>query len=140
MNGERRFLLTWYAALLAGTLPVLVVGFVGSALADRLVFAVWALAVASLYALVLRWGMGAGWPRVALAGRSLLVLAAGAAAHARLVARHQEELDLAFRAFLPALYHPAATAPRSSVAAAWGLTMGGAALLLAARVRGAVRR
>jgi hypothetical protein len=133
VNPERRFLLGWYAAVLAGVLPVLVVGFMTSALANRLVFLGWAVGVAALYVLLLRWGMGAGWRGVLLAGRLLLLVAGGAALYARLVTRHFEEFDLAFRAFLPSLYHEAATRPRSSLGLAAVLAAAGAACLVVGR-------
>ena len=140
MSEERRALpgeRAWYAAVVGGSLPVLVVGFLSSALANRLVFVGWGIAVAALYVALLRWGIGAGWPAALLAGRLLLLLAGGLAVYARLVARHFEEFDLAFRAFLPALYHPLATAPRSSLGAALALALTGSAFLLVGRLRGA---
>lgn len=108
---DRGPLLTWYLPLLAGTLPVLLLGFGVSALADRLVFVPWALAVAGAYTWLLRQGIAAGWPRHRRAGALGLLLAAGLAAFAALVARHHEIYDLGFRAVLPGLYRPAATAP-----------------------------
>jgi hypothetical protein len=134
VSDERRELAAWYAAVVGGSLPVLVVGFLTSALANRLVFVGWAIAVAALYVALLRWGIGAGWPAALLTGRLLLLLGGGLAVYARLVARHFDEFDLAFRAFLPALYHPLATQPRTSLGAALALGLGGGACLLAGRI------
>jgi hypothetical protein len=44
----------WYAGLLAGLLPILLLGFGYSALADRPVFAVWALALGVAWTVTLR--------------------------------------------------------------------------------------
>lgn len=114
---DRSFLLAWYGGLLAGLLPILLLGFLYSALADRIVFAGWALVFAALWVLLLRYGMGAGWPAPRLWGAMALLLAAAFAAFAALEKEHGEILDLGFRAVLPGIYHPNATAPRT----AWGL-------------------
>jgi hypothetical protein len=104
----------WYTGLLAGLLPVLLLGFGYSALADRTVFVLWAFAVAIAWTVVLRQGMEAGLRRPLLAGWLLLLLAAGLAGFAWLELKHHESLDLGFRAVLPGLYHPALTAPRTA--------------------------
>lgn len=114
MSAPRSLLAAWYGGLLAGLLPVLLLGFLYSALADRIAFAGWALAVAALWVLVLRHGLGAGWGRARLAGTMLLLIALGLAVFARLEAKHGEILDLGFRAVLPGLYHPSATQPRTA--------------------------
>lgn len=114
MSARRSLLAAWYGGLLAGLLPVLLLGFLYSALADRIAFAGWALAVAALWVLVLRHGLGAGWGRARLAGTMLLLIALGLAAFARLETKHGEILDLGFRAVLPGLYHPSATQPRTA--------------------------
>jgi hypothetical protein len=113
----RSFLLAWYGGLLAGLLPILLLGFLYSALADRIVFAGWALLFAALWVVLLRYGMGAGWPAPRLWGAMALLLAAACAAFAALEKEHGEILDLGFRAVLPGIYHPNATAPRT----AWGI-------------------
>jgi hypothetical protein len=104
----------WYLPLLGGLLPLLLLGFLYSALADRTIFALWALAAAAGWVVVLRAGLQLGWPRgrriAALAGFLAVVLAA----FALLEARHQEILDLGFRAVYYKLYHPAATAPETA--------------------------
>lgn len=114
---DRSFLLAWYSGLLAGLLPILLLGFLYSALADRIAFAGWALLFAALWVLLLRYGMGAGWPAPRLWGAMALLLAAAFAAFAALEKEHGEILDLGFRAVLPGIYHPNATAPRT----AWGI-------------------
>lgn len=114
---DRSFLLAWYGGLLAGLLPILLLGFLYSALADRIVFAGWALLFATLWVLLLRYGMGAEWTAPRLWGAMALLLAAAFAAFAALEKEHGEILDLGFRAVLPGIYHPNATAPRT----AWGL-------------------
>lgn len=120
----------WYFSLLAGLLPVLLLGFGYSALADRTVFVLWALVVGIAWTVILRSGMEAGWPGPRLAGVLLLLLAFGFAIFAWLESKHHETLDLGFRAVLPGLYHPVLTAPRT--------TSVGATLLAAAGLAGLV--
>ena len=119
----------WYAGLLAGLLPILLLGFGYSALADRTSFLVWAAGIAAAWTLLLRQGMEAGLRSPLLTGRLLLLLAAGLGGFAWLESRHHESLDLGFRAVLPGIYHPALTAPLSAGVAA-GL-LGAAGLGLA---------
>jgi hypothetical protein len=114
VSASRELLLVWYGGLLAGLLPILLLGFLYSAIADRIAFAGWALAVAALWVLVLRYGLGAGWGRARLAGTLLLLIALGLAVFAWLETKHGEILDLGFRAVLPGLYHPSATQPRTA--------------------------
>jgi hypothetical protein len=122
----------WYAGLLAGILPVLLLGFFYSALANRLDFAGWGLLVAACYAAALRQGMQAGWPAPRLAGAMALLLAAGAGAFAWIERLHHTVLDLGYRAVLPpAAYTEAATSPGAAAMAAAVLAAGGLALLLA---------
>jgi hypothetical protein len=104
----------WYGGLLGGLLPVLLLGFGYSALADRTVFVLWALALAVAWTVMLRQGLQAGLPGPRLAGLLLLLLALGLAVFAGLESRHHETLDLGFRAVLPGLYHPILTAPRTA--------------------------
>jgi hypothetical protein len=126
----RHPLLPWYAGLLAGILPVLILGFLYSALADRLEFVGWALLLAAFYTVALRQGLQAGWPPARLAGALMMLLAAGAGAFAWLERTHHEVLDLGYRAALPEqLYFPAATSPRAAVATAAILAATGAAVL-----------
>ncbi len=118
---------TWYGGLLGGLLPILLLGFGTSAVADRTAFLLWALALGIAWTLTLRQGLEAGLPGLRLIGALLLLLAAGGAAFAGLEARHHESLDQGFRALLPGLYHPALTAPRTAgllaaLLAAAGLT------------------
>ncbi len=101
----------WYGGLLAGLLPILLLGFVYSALADRTVFALWALVAGTLWIVLLRQGMAAGWPAGRRAGSLLLLLAVAFAVFAGLELAHHEILDLGFRAVFPAVYHPLATRP-----------------------------
>lgn len=117
----------WYAGLLGGLLPVLLLGFGYSALADRTAFVLWALGLAVAWVLLLRQGMEAGLRRPLLAGWLLLLLAAGLASFAWLESKHHESLDLGFRAVLPGIYRPAFTAPRSAAVAAGVLGVAGLA-------------
>jgi hypothetical protein len=134
---DRRSLqsLRWYGGLLAGLLPVLLLGFAYSAIADRLSFAGWSLALATLYTLLLRSGLAAGWGDARLAGTLALLLAAGLAAFALLEQVHGEILDLGFRALLPGLYRPATTAPGTALAVAAVLAVAGGLVFFAERKR-----
>lgn len=117
----------WYAGLLGGLLPVLLLGFGYSALADRTAFVLWALGVSAAWILLLRQGMEAGLRRLLLGGWLLLLLSAGLAGFAWLESRHHESLDLGFRAVLPWIYHPALTSPRTAGVAAGLLGVAGLA-------------
>jgi hypothetical protein len=117
----------WYAGLLGGLLPILLLGFGTSALADRTAFVLWALGLAVAWTLLLRQGMEAGLRRPLLAGWLLLLLAAGLAGFAWLESKHHESLDLGFRAVLPEIYRPAFTSPRSAAVAAGLLGVAGLA-------------
>lgn len=131
MSMPRDLVLRWYLPLLAGLVPVLLLGFTYSALADRLAFVYWALGVAVVWVIVLRHGVAAGWPAPRRAGALALLLAAAFAGFAALEARHGEILDLGFRAVLPGLYHPAATRPATAGILAAVFAVVGAASLLA---------
>jgi hypothetical protein len=126
---------SWYAELLGGLLPILLLGFFYSALADRLIFVGWALALATAWVLLLRHGFTAGWSAARRRGTMALLAALGLGGFAALEAEHQEILDLGFRAVLPAVYHPAATRPVTAGIVAAALALAGAAALLASRRR-----
>ena len=117
----------WYAGLLGGLLPILLLGFGYSALADRTAFVLWALGLAVAWVLVLRQGMEAELRRPLLAGWLLLLLAAGLTGFAWLESIYRESLDLGFRAVLPGIYRPAFTSPRSAGVAAGVLGVAGLA-------------
>ncbi len=123
--------LGWYGGLLGGLLPILLLGFIYSALADRTAFALWALVVGMVWVVVLHRGLSAGLRRPRLLAFLAAVLAAGLAVFAWLESRHHEILDLGFRAVFPSLYTPAATSPRTVylLAAAFFL-IGTAALIV----------
>ena len=104
----------WYAAQLAGTLPLFVLGMVASALADRLAFAGWALVAGSGHALLLRAAWGRGWSAAARAALVLGWSALALLAFGTLVERHGEILDLGYRALLWPLYSPALTRPSAA--------------------------
>ncbi len=128
--------LSWYAGLLAGIVPLLLLGFLYSALADRLAFAGWGLLAAAFYTAALRQGMQAEWPAPRLFGALALVLAASAVVFARIEAAHQEILDLGYRAVLPpAVYFPAATSPSAAAVTAAALAAGGLVALAAGALR-----
>jgi len=112
---RRALLLSWYAPLAGGLVPVLLLGFAWSALADRLAFAGWGLAAAAGYAILLRHGVEAGWARGRRVAALALWLALSLAGFAALEAEHREILDLGFRAVLPDLYRPAATRPATAL-------------------------
>ena len=125
----------WYGGLVAGLLPVLLLGFLYSALADRTVFALWALVAGTLWVVLLRQGLAAGWPGDRLTGALLLLLAACFAVFANLEAAHEKILDLGFRAVFPAVYHPLATRPVSAGVLAAILGSAGAGALVPALIR-----
>jgi len=135
MDMEPSLARRWYGGLAAGLLPVLLLGFGYSALADRLAFVYWALALATIYTLLLRHGLSVGWGDTRLAGALALLLAAGFAGFALLERAHGEILDLGFRALLPGLYQPATTAPATAFVVALALGLAGAAALLVSRRR-----
>ena len=122
--------LAWYAGLLAGALPALLLGFLASALANKIAFAGWGLGLAVAHALLLRWGLESRWGGWVLGGRILLLFAVAAAVWLRLAVRYGEELDLGFRAVAPALYTPSLAQPRSAVVATVALGVAGALAIL----------
>jgi len=124
---------SWYTGLLAGLLPVLLLGFLYSALADRLAFVGWALALATAWVLLLRHAFTAGWSPARRTGAMALLGALGLGGFAALEAEHQEILDLGFRAVLPAVYHPIATRPETAAVGAAALALFGSAALLIGR-------
>jgi len=118
--------LRWHLPLVAGLLPLLAVGFLWSALADRTAFAGWALVSGGAYVLLLRRSLEAGWPALRRTAALALLLAACCGWLGALVAAHHEILDLGFRAVLPALYHPLLTAPATVLTLAAVLALAGA--------------
>ncbi|HEY4565452.1 MAG TPA: hypothetical protein VIJ36_20925, partial [Thermoanaerobaculia bacterium] len=104
----------WYGGIFGGLLPILLLGFLYSAIADRTVFALWAVAAGACWVVALRQGLAAGWGRFRLLAALALVLAAGLAVFAGLEWEHHEILDLGFRAVFPGLYRPLATEPRTA--------------------------
>lgn len=137
MSAERSLLRRWQAGLLSGLLPILLLGFLYSAIADRLLFVYWAVGLAAVWVLLLRHGFAAGWSGPRLTGVMTLLGALGLAGFAAIVARHHEILDLGFRAVLPGIYHPIATRPGTAAGAAAALALAGTvALFLPRRGRG----
>lgn len=127
----------WRGSLLALLLPLLLLGFSASALANRLVFAGWGLAAAAVATPVLRRSFEdrlfrpGGAARVA--ATALFVAAVALGLFAVLVERDHEVLDLGARAVLAGVYVPAVTAPATYFALAAALALTGVALALAAR-------
>lgn len=121
---------SWYISLLGGLLPILLLGFLYSAIADRLLFVYWALGLGALWVILLRHGFAAGWPGTRLTGIMALLGALGLAGFAAIERRHHEILDLGFRAVLPGLYHPVATRPATAAAVAAVLALAGMVSLL----------
>ena len=136
MSAGRSLARAWYGGVLGGLLPILLLGFLYSAVADRTVFVLWALVLGTFWVVLLRQGLAAGWGRLRLAGALALLAAAGLGIFACLESRHHEILDLGFRAVFPALYHPLATAPRTAgiLAGALALTGRGPRFLLSRRL------
>lgn len=120
---------TWRGALVATLAPLLLVGFGASALANRLAFAGWGLAVAVAFPALLRRSFEdrrASGRRVA--GAALVATGIALVPFGLLVARYREILDLGWRAVLPGLHAPAVTAPAAWYALAAVLALAGAAL------------
>jgi hypothetical protein len=134
-DGEAVSARIWYGGLVGGLLPILLLGFLYSALADRTVFALWALVAGTLWVVLLRQGMAAGWPGDRLTGALLLLLAACLAVFADLESAHEKILDLGFRAVFPAVYHPLATRPVTAGMLAAVLGSAGAGALVPALIR-----
>lgn len=95
---------SWYVTSLAVLLPVLLLGFLASALANRTIFAGWALVSAAVLATVLRRGFDSWRGPIAILWPTALVLAACLGLFAHLVGRHGEILDLGYRAVFPSFY------------------------------------
>ncbi|HEX2254020.1 MAG TPA: hypothetical protein VHQ65_12190 [Thermoanaerobaculia bacterium] len=137
----RPLLVAWYLPLAAGLAPVLLVGFLTSALANRLVFLLWALAAAALHAALLRGALGRrwgrGWRRGAVAAVVLSGLAAAFASYAALLLAHRETFELGLRAVAPGLagLAPSLTAPGTALALAALLAGTGAAAAILGRNR-----
>ena len=131
MSGDRSLALPWYGGLFGGLLPILLLGFIYSAVADRTAFALWALGVGTVWVVALHRGLSAGLRRPRLLAVLAAVLGLGLAAFAWLESRHHEILDLGFRAVFPGIYTPAATSPRTVyLLAAAFLLIGVAALII----------
>lgn len=103
----------WRVALFAAVLPPLALGLFASALANRLVFAAWGVAVAAVTVPVVRRAFEdrRRRPEWTVTAAVLLVMAPALALFGWLVERHREVLDLGGRAVLGALHAPAAAAP-----------------------------
>lgn len=91
---------SWYVALVGGVLPLLLVGFLASAAADRLVFVLWAFGAAAAYTVALHRTFLAerAWLRW-LAPTGAVALALGL--FAALAARHWDELRIGLIALGP---------------------------------------
>jgi hypothetical protein len=111
----------WPLGLFAGLFPLLMVGFLVSVVANRLVYLAWGLLAGLLYYLVLRRSFVQVWHGARTLGSIALVYAAAAASFGWLGERHFQAFDEGFRAFLWDRYHPLLTAPRSAYLLAAGL-------------------
>jgi len=127
--------LAWYGGVFGGLLPILLLGFIYSAVADRTVFALWALVAGAVWVAVLRQGLVLDWRPLRLLATLALVLAAGLAVFGVLEWQHHEILDLGFRAVFPALYHPIFTAPRTSLILAGAFVLLGGILFMRRETR-----
>lgn len=121
----------WYPALAAGVFPPLLLGFVASALANRLAFAGWGIVAAVGHVALLRAAWQRGWAATGRTGLTAGWAALAGVSFAGLVARHQEILDLGYRAVLWPLYAQPLTRPST-----WYLAA--AAVALAAVAAGAL--
>lgn len=98
--------LLWPLLLFSGILPLLLVGFMTSVLANRLVFLGWALAVAAAFVVVLGRGFAWVWHPARHLGGVALVYAGALGWFGYLVGRHQVAFDEGFRALLWDVYRP----------------------------------
>ncbi|HEV8241236.1 MAG TPA: hypothetical protein VGS57_17865 [Thermoanaerobaculia bacterium] len=121
--------------MLAATLPLFALGLLASALADRLVFAGWALVAGAGSALLLRAAWVRGWSAPARAALVLGWAALALLAFSALVTRHGEVLDLGFRALLFPIYSPLLTKPLAARVGAGALALAAVASLVFARAR-----
>jgi len=101
------------AGLVAGLVPVLLLGGLGAVATQRWGFAAWGIVVAVVFAGFLRWGLVAGWNAWLLLGRVTLLFAAAAAFYGHLLERSGQGFDAGYKALLPGLYTPALAAPRN---------------------------
>jgi hypothetical protein len=130
----------WYAAVVAGSLPPFALGMAASALADRLAFAGWAMVAGLGHALLLRAAWRRGWSIAGRAGLALAWAALALLAFATLVERHEEVLDLGYRALLWPIYASSLTRPSTArVAAALLATLAAVALWRARAGRAGAR-
>jgi hypothetical protein len=120
----------WHLPLLVGVLPLLVVGFYASGVANRLSFAVWGAIAASAWFATLRIGLVRGWNRAHRAGALLFVASAALAALAPLRALDGAALDSGLRAVAPALA-PVVPGPVATVVAAALCALAGGGVLVA---------
>ena len=125
----------WYVSMLAGTLPLFALGMVASALADRLIFAGWAIVAGFGHALLLRAAWVRSWSAAARAALVLAWAAVSLLAFATLVTRHGEVLDLGYRALLWPVYAPVFAKPFAARVAAAVLALAAIASLVVARAR-----
>jgi hypothetical protein len=125
----------WRAAVAAGVFPPLVLGFLASALANRLAFAGWGLVAAIGHLALLRAAWSRGWSASARAALALAWAAVAVASFASLVTRHGEVFDLGYRAVLWPVYTATLTRPQTWWLLASALAAGAAAAALAARRR-----
>ncbi len=99
----------------------MLIGFLSSALANRLAFVVWSLVAGAAYAACLRHGFQTETRARRRFALPCLALGLALMAHGALNSWFGPELDLAFRAFLPNLHHPLLTRPVTAVALGIGL-------------------
>jgi hypothetical protein len=120
----------WYLTVIGVLLPVFLLGFLASALANRTIFAGWALVSGALLTFVLVRGFQSWRGPVAIAWPVALVLGACLGLFSHLVGRHGEILDLGYRAVFPGFYTPLLTRPETfGVLAALAATVGGVLFL-----------
>jgi hypothetical protein len=139
-SADRVLLPTWYAPLLGGLVPILLLGFLASAVADRLAFAGWGLAVAFLWTVLLRQSLEMGWSGGRRWGALALLAAGGLAAFAALEVRHGEALDLGLRAVFSPIHHPALARPATALVLAALFAAAGAIALVRDRTRTRLER
>ncbi len=101
-SGARSFSrVTWNLGVAFGLLPLLLLGFLASAVADRLWFFGWGLAAGAVWTTVLRSGLLLAWSKPRLWGSLALAMAISLASLGLLAGRFEGDLTVGLQAVVP---------------------------------------